>query len=329
MKNINLKKILAVILSLTMAFPLVACGSEEKEKGEDKLQIGIIQTAEHPSLNEINVAIRDRLAENLGEDKIQIDYKNALGDMSNINSISAKFVGDEKDLIIAIATPAAQSAMAQTDEIPIVFSAVSSPESAGIEGDNITGTSDMIPVDRIFDLALKITPEIKTVGFIYNSGEANSCFVVEEAKELLSKRGISFVEATITNTSELEQASVSLAQKCDAMFTPIDNTVASAMTVLSDVAKEQGKPLYVGADSLVFDGGLATVGINYTNLGKETADIATEILNGKLPGEIPYKVMDEFDIILNAETARAIGINFPEEVIDNAKVIVDKRIEMN
>lgn len=324
MKNFNIKKLTALTLSALMSLSFVACKNDtnaSETSNKDALKIGIIQTAEHPSLDEIRTAIVSQLEENMGKDNIEIDYKNALGDMSTINSINAKFVGDEKDMIIAIATPAAQSAMAQTEEIPIVYAAVSSPESAGIEGENITGTSDLIPVDKVFDLALKLTPEIKSVGFVYNSGEANSCFVVEQAKDLLKSKNIETVESTITNSSELQQAAETLAQKCDALFTPIDNTVASAMPVLSDAAKEEKKPLYVGADSLVADGGLATVGINYTVLGKETANIASEILKGKSPSEIPYKVMDQFETIINKETAKTIGVTIPDEILENANLI--------
>lgn len=321
-----MKKFLSLVLAMSMVFAVTGCKGKTEEKpnaenkNKDAIQIGIVQIVQHPSLDTIRTSIVERLEETL-DVPFEIDYKNANNDQSNLNSITQKFVGDEKDLIIAIATPSAQSAMAQTTDIPIVFSAVTSPEAAGIEGDNITGTSDRIPVEKIFSLAKELTPGIKKVGFVYNSGEANSLAVIQEAKDYLKSQGIEFEEATITNTSELQQTAQSLAEKCDALFSPIDNTVASAMAVLSDIACEMKKPLYVGADSMVIDGGLATVGIDYTVLGKETADIATEIIKGKSPSEIPYKVLDNFAVLINKETAEKIGVNIPQEILDKATIV--------
>ncbi|MEG1994384.1 MAG: ABC transporter substrate-binding protein [Oscillospiraceae bacterium] len=321
-----MKKFISLVLALTMAVAVSGCGSKGEETpqtentNEDAIQIGIVQIVQHPSLDTIRTSIVERLEETL-EVPFEIDYKNANNDQSNLNSITQKFVGDEKDLIIAIATPSAQSAMAQTSDIPIVFSAVTSPEAAGIEGDNITGTSDRIPVEEIFTLAKQLTPNMKKVGFVYNSGEANSLAVIEEAKAYLTSQGIEFDEATITNTSELQQTAQSLAEKCDALFSPIDNTVASAMAVLADIAIEMKKPIYVGADSMVADGGLATVGIDYTVLGKETADIAVEVINGKSPSEIPYRVLEDFAVVINKETAEKIGVTVPQELLDKATLI--------
>ncbi|MEG1448842.1 MAG: ABC transporter substrate-binding protein [Oscillospiraceae bacterium] len=321
-----MKKFISLVLALTMAVAVSGCGSKGEETpqtentNEDAIQIGIVQIVQHPSLDTIRTSIVERLEETL-EVPFEIDYKNANNDQSNLNSITQKFVGDEKDLIIAIATPSAQSAMAQTSDIPIVFSAVTSPEAAGIEGDNITGTSDRIPVEEIFTLAKQLTPNMKKVGFVYNSGEANSLAVIEEAKAYLTSQGIEFDEATITNTSELQQTAQSLAEKCDALFSPIDNTVASAMAVLADIAIEMKKPIYVGADSMVADGGLATVGIDYTVLGKETADIAVEVINGKSPSEIPYRVLEDFAVVINKETAEKIGVTVSQELLDKATLI--------
>lgn len=318
-----MRKFLLLMLSISMILIVAGCSAKVEDyntRNKEVLQIGIVQIVQHPSLDTIRNSIVERLKEKL-DVPFEIDYKNANNDQSNLNSITSKFVGDKKDMIIAIATPSAQSAMAQTTTIPIVFSAITSPEAAGIDGDNITGTSDRIPVEKIFTLAKALTPSIKKIGFIYNSGEANSLAVINEAKDYLKSQGLDFEEATITNTSELQQTAQSLAEKCDALFSPIDNTVASAMPVLSDIAIEMKKPLYVGADSMVIDGGLATVGIDYTVLGKETADIAIKVLKGKSPKEIPYKVLDNFSVIINKETADKIGVKIPKQILEKAKLV--------
>lgn len=280
-----------------------------------KLKVGIMQFMEHPSLNEIRDAFTAELAA-LGYDdsKIEITVQNGQGDFSNLNSIAQKFVGEKMDLIVAIATPSAQAAAAVTTSTPILFSAVTDPVAAGLVADlkapggNITGTSDAIPVQSIFELAKRLTPNVKKFGFIYNSGESNSISVITDAKAYCDANGITYAEGTVTNSGEVQQTGLQLLSECDALFAPIDNTVASAMPNLAAIATEQKKPVYVAADSMVADGGLATVGINYTRLGKETAAMAKEILDGKSPAEIPVRVMTEFAEVINEEQMKALGL---------------------
>lgn len=306
MKKRNLLKAICILTMFAMLF--AGCGSSKKK-------VGIIQFVEHPSLNEIRESFTAELAV-LGydESKIEIIYQNGQGDFSNLNSISQKLVGDGVDMIVAIATPAAQAAAAATTDIPILFSAVTDPVAAGLVADmnapggNITGTSDAIPVGPIFELAGRLTPDAKKFGFIYNSGEVNSISVIAQAKEYCDANGLTYSEGTVTNSSEVQQAALQLLSECDALFAPIDNTVASAMPNLSELAIEQKKPVYVAADSMVNDGGLATVGINYTNLGKETAAMAKEILDGKKPGELPVRVLDNFAEVINDNTLAALGL---------------------
>lgn len=286
---------------------------------EKEVTIGLIQLMEHPSLDEIRAAIEAELNAKAAENglAISIDYKNGQGDPSTINSICQQFVGDKVDAIIAIATPAAQGAAtaAAGTDIPIVFSAVTDPVSAGLvenmdapEG-NITGTSDDIPVEKIFDLAAELTPDAKSFGLIYNAGEDNSVSVIEKTKAYLDSKSVSYTEATVASTGDVQTAAQSLLSSCDAVFAPIDNTVASAMGVLASEAINAKKPVYVAADSMVNDGGLATVGINYTNLGTQTADMALKILSGTPVSEVPVEVLKENAVVVNAETAEAIGVD--------------------
>lgn len=307
----KMKKIFTLTLTMMMGLSmLVGCSTKE-----DQLTIGIVQIVEHTSLD----MIRKSLVEELGAkglvdgQNVKIDYQNAQGDQSNLNSICKKFVGDGVDVIVAIATPSAQAAAAATSEIPIIFSAVTDPVAAKLvtnlekpEG-NVTGTSDAIPVDEVFELCQELTPEVKTFGFLYTTSEVNSQSVVEEAKTLAADYGYDYEEVAITNTSELKQAAYSLAGKVDAIYTPIDNSIASAMTVLSEVGKETKVPVYVGADSMVMDGAYATVGINYEDLGRQTGDMVAEVLNGKAIRDLPVATLDEFQKVINKTTAKAIG----------------------
>jgi putative ABC transport system substrate-binding protein len=307
----KMKKLVTLTLTMMMGLSmLVGCSTKE-----DQLTIGIVQIVEHTSLD----MIRESLVEELGAkglvdgQNVKIDYQNAQGDQSNLNSICKKFVGDGVDVIVAIATPSAQAAAAATSEIPIIFSAVTDPVAAKLvtnlekpEG-NVTGTSDAIPVDEVFELCQELTPEVKTFGFLYTTSEVNSQSVVEEAKTLAADYGYDYEEVAITNTSELKQAAYSLAGKVDAIYTPIDNSIASAMTVLSEVGKETKVPVYVGADSMVMDGAYATVGINYEDLGRQTGDMVAEVLNGKAIRDLPVATLDEFQKVINKTTAKAIG----------------------
>ncbi len=293
--------------------------------GEMK-KIGIVQIVEHPSLNTIRETLISQMAEKgyIEGKNITIDYQNAQGDQTNLKTICQKFANNKYDLIIAIATPSAQAAAGETKDIPILFSACTDPVGSGLvtdmvkPGSNITGTSDAVSAEQIMKLALRITPGIKTVGALYNSSETNSIAVINELKEYAKNNGITVVEATVTNSNEVQQAAQSLAGKADAIFSPIDNTVAAAMPVVTQVANKAKIPVYVGADSMVQDGGLATCGVNYIILGKETGDMAVEILNGKNPGDMSVRTMSQMDIYVNADTAKEIGVTIPEDVLKEA-----------
>ncbi len=312
-----MKKMLSAIMALCIAAcSLTACGSKEEAKADDgKIKIGIVQIVEHTSLDSIRNSFIDNLAEQgfVDGENIVIDYQNAQNDQSNLNSICKKFVGDEVDLIVAIATPSAQAAAATTNEIPVLFSAVTDPVAAKLVTDphhpsaNVTGTSDAIPVDQVFALCNELTPEVKTIGFLYTASEVNSKSVIDQAKTYTAQYGLEYEEMTITNTSELKQAATSLVEKCDAVYCPIDNSIASAMATLAQVGRDSKTPIYVGADSMVIDGGYATVGINYEDLGAKTADMAVQILNGTPISEIPVSTLDDFQMVINKTTADMIG----------------------
>lgn len=329
-----MKRTKSVVLALFLAVMLLMAGAGCSSAGKDsnqapddkKIRIGIVQIVEHPSLNTIRESFIAQLAENGFKDgeNVTIDYQSAQGDQTNLKTICQKFSNNKYDMIVAIATPSAQAAVGETKDIPVVFSACTDPVGSGLvaslekPGANVTGTSDAVSAEKIMELARRITPDIKTVGALYNSGETNSISVINNLKQYAQKNGLKVTDATVTNSSEVQQAAISLAGKVDAIFSPIDNTVASAMPVVSQVANKAKVPVYVGADSMVADGGLATYGINYQVLGQETANIAAEILQGKNPGDIPVKTITDVQIYLNQTTADAIGITIPKDVAEEA-----------
>lgn len=333
MKNLN--RMLSVLAAIIMLVSLTACGTTSSTSPAASVavkKIGIVQIVEHPSLNTIRESIVKELEAKGFKDgqNIKIDYQNAQGDQSNLKSIAQKFVANKYDLIIAIATPSAQAVIGETKDIPIVFSAATDPVGSKLVGSmekpggNVTGTSDAVSAAKIMELAKRITPNIKTIGALYNSGETNSVSVINNLKDYAKQNNLTVVDATITNTSEVQQAVTSLVGRVDAIFSPIDNTVASAMPVVAQAAIKAKIPVYVGADSMVKDGGLATYGINYQVLGKETADMAAEILNGKKPGDIPVKTMSDMNIYVNQATADAIGVKLPDDVLKQAAQVFGK-----
>lgn len=323
-----MKKRIAILMVLIMAAAgvLAGCGSEDGAN-KDTMKIGLVQLVEHPSLDTIRESIIKQLeADGYKDgDNITIDYQNAQNEQANLKTICQGFVADKCDLIIAISTPAAQAAYGETKDIPIIFSAVTDPVAAELvesfekPGANITGTSDLVSADKIMDLALKITPDVKTIGALYNSSEVNSVSVVNDLKAFAKKKGMKVEEAAVTNSNEIQQAAQSLAGKCDAVFSPIDNTVASAMSVAATVFNDAKVPFYVGADSMVKDGGLATYGINYKTLGAETAKMAEEVLKGADTSTMAVKVMDDMQAYINRATADAIGVKIPEDILKNAE----------
>lgn len=335
----KLKKMLSLLTAAALTLgTLASCGvkeesgSESESKDSKHYKIGVVQIMEHMSLNTIRDAVVDRLGE-LGYkdgDNCTIDLQQANGEATTVLQILDKFKDDGADVIVAITTPCAQLAAPYSEEIPVVFSAVTDPVGAKIvdsiekTGTNITGTSDKLAISKILDFAQTLKPEIKTLGYLYNTGEDNSVSCLKEVKEYCESKGIKVVEAAATNTSEVQEAAQKLADQCDAVFSPNDNTIAGAMGTVAEVMNNAKVPMFVGADSMVHDGGFATVGIEYTDLGKETANMVAQILSGeKKASEIPVKVFNEdLSNYINKSTAEAIGITIPEDVLNNEKTII-------
>ncbi len=294
----------------------------------EKIKVGIVLPMDHPSLNTIKDSIIAELEAQGYGDRLEIDVKNAQGDASTVSTIISQFIGNDVDVIVPIATGPAQTAAAATKDIPIVFAAVSYPVEAGLVSaldktdGNVTGVTNAIAIDEIFTLAGTLTPEAKTFGFVYNTGEVNAVSSIDRAKAYCDAHGLSYRDAIITNTGELQQAAQSLAGKVDAIFTPNDNMVASAMPVLAGEGIKAKLPVYVGADSMVKDGGFASVGIDYTILGKQVAQmIIRVIVDGQSIAENPIEVVSEYAKLINTTTAKAIDVEIPEELLKTFTIL--------
>lgn len=334
-----MKKFLAVILSILMCSAVFAgCGGNENETDNsnsqssagDTVKIGIIKIVEHTSLNTIEESIVSRLEE-LGYkngENAEISCMSAQNDATTIPLMMDKFVADGYDIVVAISTPVATTAMNYAEQIPVIFSAVSDPVAANLTttleapDKNITGTCDKVPVEKIIDMALELTPGIETFGFIYNSGEDSSVSNIETAKQYCDTMGISYVEANVENSTAIQQAAESLVTKCDAIFSPTDNTVAEGMSVLSQICKDAKIPCYVGADSMVQDGGFASIGITYEELGIETANMVDKVLKGTSVSEIPVMVFEDLFTYVNTTTAEAIGVELGDDILNDENTII-------
>ena len=287
--------------------------SADTTPAAQEFNVAIVQQLDHASLDEIRTAIVAQLQAQAEEKGIKVNIQefNGQNDATVLNQIGAQVVGDGVDLIIPIATLAAQCMVTAADgtDIPIVYAAISDPEAAGLTGlSNVTGTSDALNTAFILDMMLAANPDIKTVGLLYSNSEANSATPIAEAKAYLQEKQIDFVEKTGNTSGEIVEAAASMVGRVDAVFTPTDNVVMAAEVTVAETLNEAGIPHYTGADSFVAAGAFATCGVNYTELGTYTADMAMDILLG---GAVPeYHVMDGGIITVNTETAAILGIDY-------------------
>ncbi|MGE5585939.1 MAG: ABC transporter substrate-binding protein [Bacillota bacterium] len=293
--------------------------------------IGIMQIIEHPALDAAKKGFMDGLAEEglvEGED-LKFESQSAQGDMATAQSIAQKFVGDKVDMILAIATPTAQAAAKATTTIPILITAVTDPVAAELvksidhPGTNVTGTSDLTPVAKQLQLLKQLVPTAQTVGVIYNAGETNSVVQVDLARQAAAALGIELVDATASSTSGVYEAAQSLVGRVDAIYVPTDNTVVSALESVIKVAEESKMPLVVGEEDGVKRGALATVGIDYYALGKQTAKMAVKVLreNAK-PEEMPIEYQENVRMVINLKAAAKMGVTVPDSLIQEAYEVI-------
>lgn len=277
-------------------------------------KVAVVQQLDHYSLDEIRTAITaqlNTLADAKGV-KLVIDEYNGQNDQTLLNQIGAQVMDSKADIIIPIATQAAVSMVtaAEGTDTPIVYAAISDPESAQLTGiPTVTGVSDALNTPFILDMMLAAQPDIKTVGLLYSNSEVNSQTPIAEAKAYLDSKGIAYVEKTGTTSGEVVEAASSLVGRVDAVFTPTDNSVMAAEAAVAEILNAAKIPHYTGADSFVVLGAFTTCGVNYTELGTKTADMAFDILMG---GAVPadFHVMEGGIITVNTETAEAVGVDY-------------------
>ena len=328
-----MKKFVAVLSAAAMMTSLAACGATadtasasssaseatssstataEATSG-DGYKIAIVQQMDHASLDQIRTAIEAELDAKAAEKGITIEYKdfNGQNDATTLNQIGTQVVSDGYDAVIPIATLAAQcmATACESTKTPVIYAAISDPAAADLTDiDYVTGTSDALNTKSILDMMLAVQPDVKTVGLLYSNSEANSQTPIAEAKEYLDSKGISYIEKTGNTNDEILTAAASMVGQVDAVFTPTDNVVMAAAAAVSETLTEGGIPFYTGADSFVTAGAFATCGVNYTDLGTYTADMALDVLE---TGTVPeYHVMDGGIITVNTETAQALGIDY-------------------
>ncbi|WP_444659717.1 ABC transporter substrate binding protein [Caproiciproducens sp. R2] len=337
-----MKKTLALLLAGVIALSAAACTSSTSASSaagpaagsqaasgaaEKKLKIGIVQLVEHPALDAAYKGFVDGLAKEGYVDgkNITLDYQNAQGEQPNCQTIASKLVNDKSDLILAIATPAAQAVANTTKDIPILVTAVTDPADAKLvasnekPGGNVTGTSDLTPVAEQMKLLKQLLPNAKKVAMLYCSSETNSKFQVDIAKKSAAELGLESVDATVSNSNEIQQVVQSLVSKVDAIYAPTDNMIAAGMATVSMVAQPAKLPIIVGESGMVDNGGLATYGINYYDLGLLTAKQAVKILKDDAkPADMPIEYSTNCDLTINKEVAEKIGVTIPQELLDKA-----------
>ena len=324
---------LSYLLCIMVLFSLISCGNKEENKeaetktetaqteGAKKYKIGITQIVSHPALDQSREGFKDALKE-AGLD-VEYDEQNAQGDITIANTIANKFVTDKVDLIFSIATPTTQAAVNATGSIPIVFTAVTDPEAAGLIKPNVTGSSDRVDnVAEQLDVLKELNPNATTIGVLYNSSEQNSVTQVELIKKVAAEKGIKVEEQAVTAVSELTQALDNLLSKADALYIPTDNLVVSNMPVVVERANAAKKIVIATDEGSVTNGALYTKGIDFYELGKEAGKLAAQILkDGKSPSDLEIVTLKPTNLVFNKKTMEAIGVTLPEKLKNEVKFV--------
>ncbi|MDD2362052.1 MAG: ABC transporter substrate-binding protein [Oscillospiraceae bacterium] len=324
-----MKKIITVVLAFILTLGMTACSgnksnSDSSVKFDTVYKVGICNYVDDASLNQIVSNIQKQL-KTLGDEKkvtFDISYDNCNTSANVLSQIIANFIADDVDLMVGVATPVAVAMQAATEDnkIPVVFSAVSDPLAAGLvetleaPGGNVTGTSDYLDTDAIMNLIFAADPKADKIGLLYDVGQDSSTTAIAQAKAYLDKKGVAYIERTGTNVDEVRLAASALVSDgVDAVFTPSDNTIMPAELSIYETLANAGIPHYAGADSFALNGAFLGYGVDYANLGVETANMVADILiNKKSPAQTPVKTFDNGTASVNTETCAALGLNFDE-----------------
>ena len=330
----QLRCVFVVALQVLM-FGNVVCGCHNNNSSPTnvkKFKVGVVQVISHPLIDSVQDGFLERMKQ-LGykeASNIAYDRQNAQGQIASAQTIVQKFTSDRDDLIFTIGTSPSQAAAKATKSIPIVFGAVTDPISAGLvknvaqPGGNITGTSDLSPFKDQLKLLVQVAPQVKVIGMVYNPGESNSSFGVSATKKAAAELGLKVITAPITSSNEINSAAASIADKVDAFYSGTDNTVVSALESLIKICEQRKKPLLAADPDSVQRGALITIGVDYKQVGIESANIADRILKGAVPGSIPVVFAPGTVLAVNTAAALAEGVKLPEDVLKRANRVYSK-----
>ncbi|MFM0820525.1 tryptophan ABC transporter substrate-binding protein [Streptococcus suis] len=329
------KNLLATIIALTVMV-IAALFLTQKEQNNssnstEKVKIGVLQFVTHDSLDEIYKGIKAGLEEGgySTTDNLEIDFMNAEGDQSQVQTMSKKLVDNGNELLIGIATPAAQGLANATTELPIIMGAVTDPVGANLvtdlknPGGNITGVSDQTPVADAVSLIKEITPDAKTIGVLYSSNEDNSKIQVAEFKAAAEEAGYTVLEYAVASSNEIAATVEVASSKADVLFTPVDNTVASAFSTVVSVANKTKTPIFTSVEDMVEGGGIASVTLSQYDLGVATGKMAAKILDGANPADTPVQIFNEGTVVVNQKVAKELGITLSDDVISKASKVIE------
>ena len=316
----RLFSVFSFLLVMSLLVMSVAACSDEKD---DQLKVGVVQLVEHSALDASYEGFVDALADAgyVDGENITIVHGNGQNDQANCQTIATQYLNDGMDLVLAIATTAAQAAANVLKDIPLLVTAVTDPADAKLvasnenPGGNVSGTSDLTPVREQFDLMMKLVPDVKKVAVLYTSSETNSVFQANIAKEAAADLGLEVVEATVSSSNEIQQVIESVVDSVDAMYIPTDNTFANAMSTVTLVTEPKGIPVIVGEEGMVNNGGLATIGLSYYKLGYQTGEMAVRILKDDADiATMPIEYLKDTSVSINTAVADQLGIAIPEDL---------------
>lgn len=317
-------KISLMIIGLMILYPIITMTVEkQQENRSNSMTVGVLQYISHPSLDEIYQGILTGLKEQgLEEGKnLKVVFQNGQGDQSKLNMMSQQLISEKPDVLIGIATPAAQALANATQEIPIVLGAITDPENAGLvssnehPGGNITGVSDQSPVEAQFDLLKLLLPATQRVGILISSAEDNAIVQAERAEVAAKERGLTTKRYVVPSSNEINSIVSNMVREIDTLYIPTDNIIANNMSAVAQIATQAHVPIIPSVASMVEEGGVATIGINQTDLGVQTGRMAADIvLKNQKPGDMPIYVFSEGDLIVNEEQLDSLGITVPKEV---------------
>ena len=293
--------------------------------------VAITQIVEHPALDAARNGVKDVLAENGFEEgkNLKWMHESAQGNVATAAQIAKKFVGEQPDVIVTIATPSSQAVVASTKDIPVVFSAVTDPVAAKLvsnweaPGANVTGVSDMAPIDRHLEMIQRIVPDAKRLGVLYNPGEVNSVSSLEAVKKEAPNLGMTVLEGPAPKSGEVLAAARALVGKVDAFYVPTDNTVVSAFEAVVKVGIDAQIPVFAADTDSVPRGAIAALGFNYYDVGRQTGEKVVRILKGEKPGGIPVAGVEKMDLWLNLGSAKKMGVEVPEAMVGEAQKVVE------